>query len=669
MRASDGNAGGNSGPLLHLNYHEIRPERSPYLYSLSTAEFEEHVRVAAAPGAGVRAKLRITFDDGHRTQFDEAFPVLERSGVKAVFFVTAGFTETEPQYLTWSQLRELADAGHEIQAHGWRHGFLTLASEAELIEELRRPKETIEDRIGRAVRSLSFPGGRFDRRVLNACRAAGYVQAFTSEPWPRSWVSDGMTLFGRVAIQNNTTAADLVALMRTGGEPPAAARLKHGIKRSLRRALGEERYHKLWLLASRGSGAGPERNAGAAAGSGEQRESKGALSVYLLDLLAAVPYYEGELCAALRRQGAAAVLGATTYYLDRDAFARRGLSPDPGGVDLVGRMGRLPAALRRPLKLAENLVNLTALALRFAVRPPDILHAQYLSLVTKGLPFELWLLAWARKRGARVVYTAHDRLPHDTGSRHAETFRRVYHSADALICHTAEMAERLTAEFGVEPRRIWTIPHGPLFGDCREIPAGEARRMMGIAPERRVVLCQGIIKPYKGVPFLLEAWPEVARRAPEAQLVIAGTCPDGELLASIESLARAAGGVRLDIRYISEDELAAYYSLADVVVYPYREITTSGAVMTGLARRKPIVATRQPAFQGLLEDGRNARLVEFGDHAGMAEALVSLLVDARERATLSAGVRSTLAALPGWDAIAEMTLRRYRSLLGPHSHG
>jgi peptidoglycan/xylan/chitin deacetylase (PgdA/CDA1 family) len=248
-------------PVLYLNYHEVRDEPSPYRYSLPAKEFDAQVRALASPPEGSLATLGVTFDDGHRTQFEQALPVLAEHGVPAIFFVTAGFTETGPDYMTWSQLRELDAAGHQVQTHGWVHRFMTHCDDKELDEELRRPKETIEQRLGRQVDALSFPGGRYDTRVLEACRRAGYRRAFTSVPWPPAWEEQGIQVFGRYGIQSRHTSANLIQLMRTGGKPSSLQRLGYSAKMTLRRAIGDKRYHQLWCLLAHGD-PGDEQNAG-----------------------------------------------------------------------------------------------------------------------------------------------------------------------------------------------------------------------------------------------------------------------------------------------------------------------------------------------------------------------------------------------------------------------
>jgi peptidoglycan/xylan/chitin deacetylase (PgdA/CDA1 family) len=237
-------------PVLYLNYHEVRAEASPHMYCLRAEEFDAHVRALGAPPPGSRAGLGVTFDDGHCTQFEQAFPVLTRHGIPAIFFVTAGFTETRPDYMSWAQLRELAAAGHQVQAHGWMHRFMTHCTDAELDEELCRPKETIESHLGQPVDALSFPGGRYDARVLEACRRVGYRRVFTSATWPLAWEEHGLQVFGRYGIQRRHTVATLARLMRTGGRPSVLQRLGYSAKMKLREAIGDERYHRMWCLLS-----------------------------------------------------------------------------------------------------------------------------------------------------------------------------------------------------------------------------------------------------------------------------------------------------------------------------------------------------------------------------------------------------------------------------------
>ena len=137
-------------------------------------------------------------------------------------------------------------------------------------------------------------------------------------------------------------------------------------------------------------------------------------SVFMMDLLATVPYYTAYLSKALLREPVDLTVGSITYYLDPGCFSSRGIKVDPGLLDVVGRF-RLPRMPRRVLKLMEGMGNLCALTLRFFASPPDVIHVQFLPMLRTPVPMDLWFVEFCRRRGSKIVLTVHDLLPHDTG--------------------------------------------------------------------------------------------------------------------------------------------------------------------------------------------------------------------------------------------------------------
>lgn len=381
--------------------------------------------------------------------------------------------------------------------------------------------------------------------------------------------------------------------------------------------------------------------------------------VFMLDLWSTVPYYTAYLSRALRSAGAAVQVGAITYYLDRQCFAGRGLRLQPGLCDVVGRLD-LPRTPRRLLKLAEGAANLLALTLRFAVSPPQVVHIQFLPLLRSRLPLDHWFTRFCQLRGARLVLTVHDLMPHDTGEQHRATYARLYAEMDGLICHSIHILKRLTAEFGVPEAKVSVIPHGPFFYDLQ---ISDASRYSS-AEQAVTVLWQGILFPYKGVDLLLNAWQRVERAAPKARLRILGT-GDPELLNSLQEHAKQLQlrAVDFDLRFCSAEELVAAYQQAAVVVYPYRAITTSGALATGLALGKAIVASDLPVFRELLSEGENALLVDPERPEELAAALIRLVEDRGLRQRLSTRVLDMRFGEQSWRDIADATIAVYRKTL------
>jgi glycosyltransferase involved in cell wall biosynthesis len=382
----------------------------------------------------------------------------------------------------------------------------------------------------------------------------------------------------------------------------------------------------------------------------------------MMDLLATVPYYTAYLAKALLRENIDLRVGSISYYLDPECFRSRGIKLHPGLLDVVGRFN-LPRLPRRLLKLVESILNLGALTLRFLVAPPDVVHVQYLPMLRSRMPLDLWFVEFCRLRGAKIVLTVHDLLPHDTGDAHKAVYAELYASVDAMICHSDSIRGRLAEEFAVPETKVSVIPHGPFFYDLPPAGPEDVLREFALEPGGLMVLWQGIIFPYKGVDLLLSAWRTVELQS-DAWLVIAGTGAP-ELLEQIRAQVAELGlkRVALHFRFISSEELVALYRAADVVAYPYRAITTSGALATGLALGKTIVATDLPVFRELLTDGENARLVAANAEA-LAEALVGLLGDRALREQMAERVRAMRFGEESWMSIAAQTVAVYERVGG-----
>jgi len=389
------------------------------------------------------------------------------------------------------------------------------------------------------------------------------------------------------------------------------------------------------------------------------------LRVFMMDLWATVPYYTAYLSKALIAEGIDTTVGSISYYLDTDCFSSRGIEVDPGLLDVVGKLN-LPRLLRRALKLIEAVLNLSALTARFQKSPPEVIHVQFLPMLKWRLPLDFWFLEFCRRRGSKIVLTAHDLLPHDTGEAFKKTFLKLYGMADCIICHSDHVKTMLCAEFSVPESKVSVIPHGPFFYDLPLTTSKETAPGFGKNRDKVLVLWQGIIFPYKGIDLLLNAWRQVEAAADDCRLMIAGTGAP-EILAQIRHQVRQLHlkRVELELRFVSPSELVALYREADMVVYPYRAITTSGALATGLALGKAIVASDLPVFRELLTHRENALLVSPQNPADLAGALIELAHDAGLRERLANRVRAMDFGEQSWISIARKTRQVYEGLFSP----
>jgi glycosyltransferase involved in cell wall biosynthesis len=309
------------------------------------------------------------------------------------------------------------------------------------------------------------------------------------------------------------------------------------------------------------------------------------------------------------------------------------------------------ARARRAVKLAEHVPDM--LRYRHAARSADVVHFQWLPVQQLD-----GLLLPPHRSPARarrpLVLTAHDILPREPrpGQRRAQ--RSLYTRFDAVVVHSQHGRARLTGELGVDPARVHVIPHGAFA----HLAAGGAAPAMAPAPafarEGPVVLCFGLMRPYKGIDLLLEAWHGIE----DAELWIAGM-PRMDIA---PLLAGAPPRVRFAARFIDDNELPAYFRRADLVVLPYREIDQSGVLFTALAFGKPLLLSDVGGFPEIAATGA-ARTFPAGDVAALHRALRELLDDRAALAGMAERARAAAAGPYSWDASARRTLALYESLL------
>ncbi len=236
---------------LHLLYHQLCREPQAYRYTMSVEQFSQQlalfVRLQQRDG-GLHAA--ITFDDGQDSDVELALPLLEEYGLNATFFITAGWTGTRNGFMNQGQIRTLHDAGHTIGAHGWSHALFPACSPAQLRQELCSARTLLEDTIGAPVQTLSFPGGRYNRAVLEACRAAGYTQCYTSNPAVAAPGNAG-TLIGRLNLRADTSTEWLERLFAQDGSLLRSLQRSDRVKRLAKLCLGDTLYAALWRRVNR----------------------------------------------------------------------------------------------------------------------------------------------------------------------------------------------------------------------------------------------------------------------------------------------------------------------------------------------------------------------------------------------------------------------------------
>jgi glycosyltransferase involved in cell wall biosynthesis len=367
-----------------------------------------------------------------------------------------------------------------------------------------------------------------------------------------------------------------------------------------------------------------------------------ALRTAVVDPSAYTPAYDHAICSALAHAGASVQL-ITSRFAYGDVPA-----PDGYAVrELFYRRARgAPGShARRISKLVSHAGDMRALR-RLAAGAADIVHFQWLAMP--------WLDAGLLPDGP-LVLTAHDLLPREPKPGQARAQLRLLQRMSAVVVHSQYGRGQLVSRLNLPEDKVHVIHHGAF----EHVAAGAPSPLP--APLDRVgepvVLFFGLLRPYKGINTLLDAW----RGVTGAELWVVGR----PMLDLAPLRAAATASVRFIDRYVPEPDVQAYFRRADLIVLPYERterFDQSGVLATALAFGKPVVLTDIGGFPEVAATGAG-RLVSAGDADALRDAMQWLIDDPAARARLGEAAATAARGPYSWESAARQTLELYRSLL------
>ncbi len=254
------------------------------------------------------------------------------------------------------------------------------------------------------------------------------------------------------------------------------------------------------------------------------------------------------------------------------------------------------------------------------------------------------------------VLTAHNLAEHNHQDRpfaranYATTCRR----ARLIFAHSEAARQRLSETYDVPLEKIRVVPHGDLSVVMPPpVPQAEARRLLKL-PDGPIALIFGVVEPYKGQEEVLKHWQSAH---PDTLLVIAGRVHNAEYGAHLRQIAAGLKNVVLHFEWLEDPDLALFLSAADVGLFNYRTIFTSGAASLARSWGLPIVLPRRLDTVDLAEpDHRVFRFTDFeSDFAAVLHQALKVPSDFASAAPWR--------EFTSWPRIAEATAAGYRDVL------
>lgn len=278
--------------------------------------------------------------------------------------------------------------------------------------------------------------------------------------------------------------------------------------------------------------------------------------------------------------------------------------------------------------------------------------------------FLLRLMA-IRLAGVAVVWTVHNVTTHESPFPRVERLCKwwfVTRTCDQIIVHCDAVADTLVDELSLPDSvrdEITVIPHGHFIDNYdNDATQDAARRRLDIPPSATVFLFFGLIRRYKGVFRLVDAFDQL--QDPDTHLLVAGNPKTATLEQEISRRTRETERMTGVYEYVPDDEIQRYMNAADAVVLPYREVTTSGVAILGMSFGNAVVAPKLGCLPDLLDD-TGAVLYD----SASADNLVRALERATEQNLEEMGANNldTVRGLD-WETIAEQTQAVYASARG-----
>lgn len=193
--------------------------------------------------------------------------------------------------------------------------------------------------------------------------------------------------------------------------------------------------------------------------------------------------------------------------------------------------------------------------------------------------------------------------------------------ATGYVVHSNSDKELISENYGIEKDKIEVIPIG-IYDHYKKMEGREARAKIGIK-EDFVILFFGLLRPYKGVKYLIEAYESLPGDFIEkSRLLIVGETWEDKKSKELAKESKFSNKINVVDRYVSDDEVSLYFSASDVLVIPYTRASQSAVAHIGMAFGMPIIASEVGGLKESLGKYEGTVFVEPGSAEDIVKALM-----------------------------------------------
>jgi glycosyltransferase involved in cell wall biosynthesis len=253
-----------------------------------------------------------------------------------------------------------------------------------------------------------------------------------------------------------------------------------------------------------------------------------------------------------------------------------------------------------------------------------------------------------RRSGIRILVVVHNAIPHERRPGDIALTRFFLSAADGFIVLSRTVEHDIRTLGYDQQIRCVEHPTYDNFGPAEDRVV--ARERLGLPERGSILLFFGYVRKYKGLDALISAMPSIIEHDEDTRLVVAGEFyeDEAEYCSKIEEL-NLAEHITFTSDYIPDEDVATYFSAADVVVQPYLSATQSGVAQIAFNYNRPVITTDVGGLAETVADGRTGLVVEPNSPSAIADAVTRFIREGM-RSRMEAAIADEKARF-GWQPV------------------
>jgi glycosyltransferase involved in cell wall biosynthesis len=236
------------------------------------------------------------------------------------------------------------------------------------------------------------------------------------------------------------------------------------------------------------------------------------------------------------------------------------------------------------------------------------------------------LFAAAKAKGAKLVWSVHNVLPHESRFYDIEIrlLDAIAANADRIHVLAESTAEQTAGHFSFDDKKVAVVQHSSFWGVYDQtMPDDEARKSFGLGANDNSVLFLGQMRAYKGLHLLIAAVKELNLEGANLKLLLAGSAKPKHRR-EIQKMIGEDPNIQAKFSFIENDDLQRWFKAADVAVLPFQQILNSGSLYLAASFGVPTIAPALGNLPSLFSSETWATLYDPNDpKQQIKEALVA----------------------------------------------